>query len=200
MSDAIAYLSGAPSSRGGGSLEADLVLKGGRIFDLVRRPRSRATSRSAMIGSSARSANIAARARSTCPARSRSRLHRHPLHVEFSLITPLEFDRCCCPWRHHFDLRSLMRSPMCSGGTGLQYFLDASMLTARTSGCNFRAALRRPSSRPPARGWRSTIFSRSPSSESAGPRGIHEFSGRPGARPVLPRQARRVPEPSAGRP
>ena len=65
MSDAIAFLRRA-IEQGQGLSQADLVLKGGRIFDLVeRRTHHRATLQFATTALSERWANTAANARST---------------------------------------------------------------------------------------------------------------------------------------
>ncbi len=94
MSDAIAFLSRA-IEQGRGLAEADLVLKGGRLFDLVRGELIKsdvAISGDRIVGThgqyrGAREIDITGKI--VAPGF----IDTH-LHVESSLITPLEFDRC----------------------------------------------------------------------------------------------------------
>jgi adenine deaminase len=130
MSDAIAYLSRA-IEQGQGLAEADVVLKGGRIFDLVSGELLRgdvAICNERIVGtmgeySGAR--EIDARGKIVVPGF----IDTH-CHVESSLITPLEFDRCV--------LRRGVTTAICDpheianvlGQAGLRYFLDGAMATA----------------------------------------------------------------------
>src|ERR1700683_2337242 len=94
MSDAIAYLS-RPSEQGRGLAEADIVLKGGRIFDLIRGELVKsdvAICGDRIVGTQgdyrgARTFDISGKI--VVPGF----IDTH-LHVESSLITPFEFDRC----------------------------------------------------------------------------------------------------------
>ena len=94
MSDAIAFLRG-PSSRGRGSAHADLVLKGGRIFDLVSGELIKsdvAICNDRIVGTMGEYSGereIDVRGKIVVPGF----IDTH-CHVESSLLTPLEFDRC----------------------------------------------------------------------------------------------------------
>ena len=130
MSDAIAYLSRA-IEQGQGLAKADVVLKGGRIFDLVSGELVRsdvAISNDRIVGtmgeySGAREIDV--RGKIVVPGF----IDTH-CHVELSLITPLEFDRCV--------LRHGVTTAICDpheignvlGEKGLRYFLDGAMATA----------------------------------------------------------------------
>ena len=130
MSDAIAFLSRA-IEQGQGLAKADVVLKGGRIFDLVSGelvPSDVAICGDRIVGtlgdySGAREIDV--RGKIVVPGF----IDTH-LHVESSLITPLEFDRCV--------LRYGVTTAICDpheianvlGQAGLTYFLDAAMRTA----------------------------------------------------------------------
>ena len=130
MSDAIAYLSRA-IEQGRGLAEADIVLKGGRIFDLVRGELVKsdvAICNDRIVGTMA---SIAARARSTSSGKIvvPGFIDTH-LHVESSLITPLEFDRCVLAHGVTTAICDPHEIANVLGVAGLQYFLDASMATA----------------------------------------------------------------------
>ena len=130
MSDAIAFLSRA-IEQGRGLAAADLVLKGGRIFDLVRGELIKsdvAVTGDRIVGTHGeyrglREIDITGRI--VVPGF----IDTH-LHVESSLITPLEFDRCV--------LARGVTTAICDpheignvlGVEGLRYFLEAAMLTA----------------------------------------------------------------------
>jgi adenine deaminase len=130
MSDAIAYLSRA-IEQGQGLAEADVVLKGGRFFDLVSGELIRsdvAICNDRIVGtmgeySGAREIDV--RGKIVVPGF----IDTH-CHVESSLITPLEFDRCV--------LRRGVTTAICDpheianvlGQAGLRYFLDGAMATA----------------------------------------------------------------------
>ena len=94
MSDAIAHLSRA-IEQGQGLADADLVLKGGRVFNLVSGelvPGDVAVCGDRIVGtlgqySGAREIDV--RGKVIVPGF----IDTH-CHVESSLITPLEFDRC----------------------------------------------------------------------------------------------------------
>jgi adenine deaminase len=130
MTDAIAFLRRA-IEQGQGLAPADLVLKGGRIFDLVSG--ELVSSDVAICGDrivgtmgdyrGAREIDI--RGKVVVPGF----IDTH-CHVESSLLTPLEFDRCV--------LRHGVTTSICDpheianvlGLTGLRYFLDGAMRTA----------------------------------------------------------------------
>src|SRR5271166_204542 len=130
MSDPVAFLSRA-IEQGQGLARADIVLKGGRIFDLVSGelvPSDVAICADRIVGtlgdySGAREIDV--RGKIVVPGF----IDTH-LHVESSLITPLEFDRCV--------LRHGVTTAICDpheianvlGQAGLRYFLDAAMTTA----------------------------------------------------------------------
>src|SRR5208283_2854645 len=130
MSDAIAYLSRA-IEQGQGLARADVVLKGGRILDLVSGELLQgdvAICSDRIVGamgeySGAREIDV--RGKIVVPGF----IDTH-CHVESSLITPLEFDRCV--------LRHGVTTAICDpheianvlGQAGLRYFLDGAMQTA----------------------------------------------------------------------
>ncbi len=130
MSDAIAFLSRA-IEQGQGLAEADLVLKGGRIFDLVSGellPGDVAICNDRIVGTlgdyrGAREIDV--RGKIVVPGF----IDTH-CHVESSLITPLEFDRCV--------LAHGVTTAVCDpheignvlGVAGMRYFLEGAMATA----------------------------------------------------------------------
>ena len=130
MSDAIAYLSRA-IEQGQGLARADLVLKGGRVFDLVSGELMQgdvAICNDRIVGTMGEysgALEIDVRGKIVVPGF----IDTH-CHVESSLITPLEFDRCV--------LRHGVTTAVCDpheianvlGQAGLRYFLDGAMATA----------------------------------------------------------------------
>ena len=130
MSDAVAFLSRA-IEQGQGLAKADIVLKGGRIFDLVSGElvlSDVAICADRIVGtlgdySGVREIDV--RGKIIVPGF----IDTH-CHVESSLITPLEFDRCV--------LRHGVTTAICDpheianvmGQAGLRYFLDGAMATA----------------------------------------------------------------------
>ena len=130
MSDAIAYLSRA-IEQGRGLAEADIVLKGGRIFDLVRGELVEsdvAISNDRIVGTMAEyrgAREIDVRGKIVVPGF----IDTH-LHVESSLITPLEFDRCVLAHGVTTAICDPHEIANVLGVAGLRYFLDASMATA----------------------------------------------------------------------
>ena len=131
MSDAIAFLSRA-IAQGQGLDAADLVLKGGRIFDLVSGDLLAgdvAITNDRIVGAlgdyrGVREIDV--RGKIVVPGF----IDTH-CHVECSLITPLEFDRCVlAPRRDDRRSATRTRSPTCWAWRGIRYFLDAAMATA----------------------------------------------------------------------
>jgi adenine deaminase len=130
MSDAIAYLKRA-IEQGQGLARADLVLKGGRVFDLVSGEvvQSDVAIMSDRIvgtmGEYSGAREIDVRGKIVVPGF----IDTH-CHVESSLVTPLEFDRCV--------LRHGVTTAICDpheignvlGQAGLRYFLDGATATA----------------------------------------------------------------------
>jgi len=130
MNDAVAFLARA-IARGRGDQDADLVLKGGRIFDLVTGNLVKsdvAISGDRIVGTHGEyrgTREIDVSGKIVVPGF----IDTH-LHVESSLITPDQFDRCV--------LRHGVTTAICDpheisnvlGVTGLQYFLDSSLQTA----------------------------------------------------------------------
>jgi adenine deaminase len=130
LSEREAFLSRA-IEQGRGLAEADIVLKGGRIFDLIRGELIKsdvAICGDRIVGTQgdyrgARTFDISGKI--VVPGF----IDTH-LHVESSLITPFEFDRCV--------LRHGVTTAICDpheianvlGAKGVQYFLDASLATA----------------------------------------------------------------------
>jgi adenine deaminase len=130
MADALAYLSRA-IEQGRGQSAADLVLKGGRIFDLVSGELLRsdvAISNDRIVGTMGEyrgSREVDVSGKIVVPGF----IDTH-LHVESSLITPLEFDRCVLAHGVTTAICDPHEIANVLGAPGLQYFLDASMATA----------------------------------------------------------------------
>ena len=130
MNDSIAYLSRA-IEQGRGLAEADIVLKGGRIFDLVAGALIKsdvAICNDRIVGTQGdyRGAiEIDVAGKVIVPGF----IDTH-LHVESSLITPLEFDRCVLAHGVTTAICDPHEIANVLGVAGLQYFLDASMATA----------------------------------------------------------------------
>jgi adenine deaminase len=130
MADAIAYLSRA-IEQGRGLAAADLVLKGGRIFDLVSGELVKsdvAICNDRIVGTFGEyrgAREISAAGKVIVPGF----IDTH-LHVESSLITPLEFDRCVLAHGVTTAICDPHEIANVLGVPGLQYFLDASMATA----------------------------------------------------------------------
>jgi adenine deaminase len=130
MSDAIAYLSRA-IEQGRGVSEADIVLKGGRIFDLVTGSLEEsdvAICNDRIVGTYGDyrgAVEIDVSGKIIVPGF----IDTH-LHVESSLITPLEFDRCVLAHGVTTAICDPHEIANVLGATGLQYFLDASIATA----------------------------------------------------------------------
>ena len=130
MSDAIAYLSRA-IEQGQGLAKADLVLKGGRIFDLVSGELIRsdvAICNDRIVGtlgdySGTREIDVSGKV--VVPGF----IDTH-CHVESSLITPLEFDRCVLGHGVTTAICDPHEIANVLGEAGLRYFLDAATATA----------------------------------------------------------------------
>jgi len=130
MSDAIAFLSRA-IAQGQGLAEADIVLKGGRIFDLVGGELIKsdvAISGDRIVGTlgeyrGAREIDVSGKI--VVPGF----IDAH-CHVESSLLTPLEFDRCVLAHGVTTSICDPHEIANVLGREGLRYFLDAAMLTA----------------------------------------------------------------------
>jgi adenine deaminase len=130
MNDAIASLKRAVE-QGRGLSEADVVLKGGRVFDLVTGGLEKsdvAICEDRIVGTFADyrgAVEIDVSGKVIVPGF----IDTH-LHVESSLITPLEFDRCVLAHGVTTAICDPHEIANVLGATGLQYFLDASMATA----------------------------------------------------------------------
>src|SRR5450432_4863912 len=130
MSDAIAYLARA-IEQGRGLSQADIVLKGGRIFDLVTgalEPSDVAICNDRIVGTFGDyrgAVEIDVSGKVIVPGF----IDTH-LHVESSLITPLEFDRCVLAHGVTTAICDPHEIANVLGAAGLQYFLDASLATA----------------------------------------------------------------------
>ncbi len=130
MSAAVAYLARAVE-QGRGLARADLVLKGGRIFDLVRGELVRSDVAVAgdrivgTLGDYRGAVEIDVAGKIVVPGF----IDTH-LHVESSLITPLEFDRCVLAHGVTTAICDPHEIANVLGVAGLRYFLDASMATA----------------------------------------------------------------------
>jgi adenine deaminase len=130
MNDAVDFLSRA-IQQGRGGAAADIVLKGGRIFDLVRGELVKsdvAICGDRIVGTFGDyrgQREVDATGKVIVPGF----IDTH-LHVESSLITPHEFDRCV--------LQHGVTTAICDpheianvlGAEGIQYFLDSSLATA----------------------------------------------------------------------
>ena len=130
MSDAVAYLARAVE-QGRGLARADLVLKGGRVFDLVTGELTQgdvAIAGDRIVGTQGDyrgAVEIDVAGKIVVPGF----IDTH-LHVESSLITPLEFDRCVLAHGVTTAICDPHEIANVLGVAGLQYFLDASMATA----------------------------------------------------------------------
>src|SRR5271157_495925 len=157
MSDAIAYLSRA-IEQGQGLARADVVFKGGRIFDLVSGDLVQsdvAICNDRIVGTMGEYSGereIDVHGKIIVPGF----IDTH-CHVESSLITPLEFDRCV--------LRHGVTTAICDpheignvlGEKGLRYFLDGAMATAMDLRIQLSSCVPRPTSKPRGRGSRWAI-------------------------------------------
>jgi adenine deaminase len=130
MSDAVAFLSRA-IAQGQGLARADVVLKGGRVFDLVSgellegdvaicNDRIVGT-----LGDYSGAIEIDIRGKIVAPGF----IDTH-CHVESSLLTPLEFDRCVLAHGVTTSICDPHEIANVLGTTGLRYFLDATMAVA----------------------------------------------------------------------
>ena len=130
MSDAIAFLSRA-IEQGQGLARADIVLKGGKIFDLVSGELMAgdvAICNDRIVGtlgdySGVREIDV--RGKIVVPGF----IDTH-CHVESSLITPLEFDRCVLAHGVTTAICDPHEIGNVLGAAGLRYFLDGAMATA----------------------------------------------------------------------
>jgi adenine deaminase len=129
MSDAIAFLSRA-IEQGQGLAEADVVLKGGRIFDLVGGELAKsdvAISGDRIVGTLGEyrgKREIDVSGKVVVPGF----IDTH-CHVESSLLTPLEFDRCVLAHGVTTSICDPHEIANVLGQAGLSYFLDAAMQT-----------------------------------------------------------------------
>ena len=125
MSDAIAFLSRA-IAQGQGLSKADLVLKGGRIFDLVTGEivaSDVAVCGDRIVGTMGEyrgEREIDARGKIIVPGF----IDTH-CHVESSLLTPLEFDRCVLSRGVTTSICDPHEIANVLGQDGVRYFLDA---------------------------------------------------------------------------
>ena len=193
MSDAIAYLSRA-IEQGRGLAEADIVLKGGRIFDLVRGELVRsdvAISNDRIVGTMAEyrgSREIDVAGKIVVPGF----IDTH-LHVESSLITPLEFDRCVLAHGVTTAICDPHEIANVLGVAGLRYFLDASMATAMDLRVQLSSCV--PATHLETSGARlevDDLLAAGEPSQGARPRRIHEFPrrARPRSAPASPSSRR----------
>ncbi len=130
MSDAIAYLARA-IEQGQGLARADLVLKGGRVFDLVTGElvvSDVAICSDRIVGTMGEYSGVReidVRGKIVVPGF----IDTH-CHVESSLITPLEFDRCVLQHGVTMAICDPHEIGNVLGQAGLRYFLDGAMATA----------------------------------------------------------------------
>ena len=129
MSDAIAFLRRA-IEQGQGLGKADVVLKGGRIFDLVGGELVKsdvAICGDRIVGTLGEyrgEREIDVSGKVVVPGF----IDTH-CHVESSLLTPLEFDRCVLARGVTTSICDPHEIANVLGQAGLRYFLDAAMLT-----------------------------------------------------------------------
>ena len=129
MSDAIAFLRRA-IEQGQGLAEADIVLKGGRVFDLVSGELVKsdvaicADRIVGTLGEYRGKREIDVSGKVVVPGF----IDTH-CHVESSLLTPLEFDRCVLARGVTTSICDPHEIANVLGLEGLRYFLDAAMLT-----------------------------------------------------------------------
>jgi adenine deaminase len=130
MNDATAYLKRA-IEQGQGLADADLVLKGGRIFDLVKG--EIAASDVAIMSDRIVGTMGDYRGRREIDVKGKivvpGFIDTH-CHVESSLITPLEFDRCVLSHGVTTAICDPHEIANVLGSAGLKYFLDGAMATA----------------------------------------------------------------------
>jgi len=130
MSDAAAFLSRA-ITQGQGFAKADVVLKGGRVFDLVSgdlRAGDVAICNDRIVGTLSEYSGereIDIRGKIVVPGF----IDTH-CHVESSLLTPLEFDRCVLAHGVTTSICDPHEIANVLGTPGVRYFLDASMAMA----------------------------------------------------------------------
>ena len=130
MNDIAAFLARAVA-QGRGLAEADLVLKGGRVFDLVTGELIKsdvAITGDRIVGTHGEyrgAVEIDVAGKVIVPGF----IDTH-LHVESSLITPLEFDRCVLAHGVTTAICDPHEIANVLGAAGIRYFLDASMATA----------------------------------------------------------------------
>ncbi|MBN2905944.1 MAG: adenine deaminase [Rhodobacteraceae bacterium] len=117
-------------SQGRGAVPADLVLRGGQVFDLVTGdmvPGDVAICGDTIVGIGARYEGrqvIDVAGMTLVPGF----IDTH-LHIESSLVTPFEFDRCVCPRGVTTALCDPHEIANVIGVPGIEYFLDASART-----------------------------------------------------------------------
>jgi adenine deaminase len=130
MSDAIAFLSRA-IEQGQGLAKADIVLKRGRIFDLVSGELMAgdvAICNDRIVGTLGDYAGVReidVRGKIVVPGF----IDTH-CHIESSLITPLEFDRCVLAHGVTTAICDPHEIANVLGSAGLRYFLEGAMATA----------------------------------------------------------------------
>jgi len=83
------------------------------------------------------------------------------LHIESSLLTPQEFDRCVLPHGVTTAICDPHEIANVLGLEGIRYFLDSAETRSWTFASSSRPACRPPRSRRPARGFRRAISCRS---------------------------------------
>ena len=151
--------------QGRGVVPADLVLKGARVFDLITGdlvPTDVAICGATIVGvfgsyQGLREIDLAGKI--LVPGF----IDTH-LHIESSLVTPFEFDRCVSPHGVTTAICDPHEIANVCGLTGIHYFLEASALTlmdirVQLSSCvpstaaTMRAAVRRPMRTAPSTCW-----------------------------------------------
>ena len=83
------------------------------------------------------------------------------LHIESSLVTPFEFDRCVLPHGVTTAICDPHEIANVIGGAGIRYFLDCAERTVMDIRVNLSSCVPATASKPPARGWKSTRCCRS---------------------------------------
>jgi adenine deaminase len=178
MNASVANLSRA-IEQGRGLSQADIVLKGGRIFDLVTGAHEKsdvAICGDRIVGTHgdySGAIEIDVTGKTIVPGF----IDTH-LHVESSLITPLEFDRCVLAHGVTTAICDPHEIANVLGVTGLQYFLDASLVTAMDLRVQLSSCV--PATHLETSGARLEVDDLLPLSRHAKVLGLAEFMNFPG--------------------
>lgn len=166
-------------AQGRGTEPADLVLKGGRIFDLVTGSTLAgdvAICGDTIVGTGASytgSLEIDVSGLTIVPGF----IDTH-LHIESSLVTPFEFDRCVCPRGVTTAICDPHEIANVIGLDGIRYFLEASAHTVMDVRVQLSSCV--PSTEMETAGARLTAMDLSPLADHPRVIGLAEFMNYPG--------------------